>query len=230
MWRDFLDRCHTDADVLIAAGDMFSLKEMRMRWTVARLQELGARYKHVFYLPGNHEFYGTSIHQGMDQLLTADRMDVFGSNVHVLHTGKVIEVDGQRFLGDTGWFPVPPDGAGSLKDHYRITALNPDAYIAHREWRAFLDKELRKGDIVVSHHLPSDKSIDPKYAGDSSNAFFSTPNLEYDFIIPREPDFWIHGHTHCDADYFIGPTRVLCKPHGYLDERSDPNLTFTFER
>ncbi len=218
MWLDFLDQIQTDADILVAAGDMFSLKASRMSWTIARLQELGSRYEHVLFVGGNHEFYGTSIAQGMDQLLAADRM-VF-TNVKVLHSGKVITIDGQRFLGDTGWFPLPPMGAQTILDHNRIVGLDPDAYIAHRAFRNFLDTDLQEGDFVVSHHLPSNKSISAKYTNDPANPFFVTPDLEFDFIIPKQPAIWVHGHTHTGCEYNIGKTRVICNPKGYVGERT----------
>jgi Icc-related predicted phosphoesterase len=39
-----------------------------------------------------------------------------------------------------------------------------------------------------------------------------------DFIIETKPDLWIHGHVHEPFDYVIGKTRIICNPHGYVQD------------
>jgi Icc-related predicted phosphoesterase len=70
--------------------------------------------------------------------------------------------------------------------------------------------------VMVSHHAPSFRSIDPRYraqremnggyASDLSNLILDNPKIK----------LWIHGHTHSPHDYMIGDTRVLCNPRGYV--------------
>ncbi len=44
-----------------------------------------------------------------------------------------------------------------------------------------------------------------------------------DLVQELNANFWIHGHVHHSADYFIGCTSVVCNPRGYPDE---PNNEF----
>ncbi|HRF42548.1 MAG TPA: hypothetical protein PK198_27345, partial [Saprospiraceae bacterium] len=39
-----------------------------------------------------------------------------------------------------------------------------------------------------------------------------------DFILEYQPEYWIHGHIHTPAKYEIGKTRIICNPHGHIDE------------
>lgn len=220
-WDAFPQETQTDADVLILAGDIVALDQRHFEWSLARLREFGARYKHVLMVPGNHEFYGTSIEDGLGSLLAAEA--TLG-NVQVLTTGEVVEIEGRRFLGDTGWFPDPgDDGAWEINDHRCIRDFIPYVYEEHDRFRSFLDTDLRKGDVVVSHHLPSAKSIHPQWKGYPTNAFFVSPEIEQDFIVPRQPSLWVHGHSHSAFDYRIGQTRVVAEPIGYPGERDDIN-------
>ena len=79
----------------------------------------------------------------------------------------------------------------------------------------FLRRELQEGDIVVTHYLPSWRSVHPIWAGSEENCYFVCDVEE--LIAERRPAFWAHGHTHESADYGIGPTRVICNPLGYVD-------------
>lgn len=65
--------------------------------------------------------------------------------------------------------------------------------------------------VVITHHLPSARSVSPAYATAATNPAFAS---HLDLLI--EPtDLWIHGHTHASSDYRIGRARVICNPRGY---------------
>jgi Icc-related predicted phosphoesterase len=83
----------------------------------------------------------------------------------------------------------------------------------------FLDENLREGDVVVSHYLPSRQSVPVRFERSLSNDWFVC-NVEA-FILERKPALWIHGHTHDSVDYRIGSTRVVCNPLGYAGKEND---------
>lgn len=66
--------------------------------------------------------------------------------------------------------------------------------------------------VVVTHHAPSMKSVDPKYGETPLNAAYAS-NLDH--LVDRA-DLWIHGHVHTAFDYRIGDGRVVCNPRGYV--------------
>jgi Icc-related predicted phosphoesterase len=197
------------SDALVVAGDLCDAK------TIVRSFELlcGAFLGPVIYVPGNHEYYGSSFSEVGDLLASAEHTY---PNLSVLNN-KTIHVSGQRILGTTLWFPDQPDNhryEGMLNDFRMIHGFKEDVYIANVRARQFLEDEMQIGDIVVTHHLPSRKSVAERYKKSPFNRFFVTP-LDT-LILQRQPTLWVHGHTHDSVDYHLSHTRVVCNPFGYL--------------
>lgn len=88
----------------------------------------------------------------------------------------------------------------------------------HRRAKAFLVGELAKPfsgkTVVITHHLPSRKSVSTRFDSDLLSAAFAS-NLD---SLVEQADVWIHGHTHTPFDYFLGDCRVVCNPRGYPSE------------
>jgi predicted phosphodiesterase len=224
----------SDADIVVLAGDVARPAEA-IEW--ARQLE-----QPVFYVPGNHEFYGSSIAGTIAQL----RQLAQDSNIHVLSADAVV-VDGVRILGATLWtdfmlYPEPERRAAAVasalrhvRDFTRITdehtgePFTPQASIAlHRRERAWLEAQLAQpfdGDtVVITHHAPSPRSIHPRFAGSAINpAFVSDAEALMD---GRRVALWLHGHTHDSFDYRVNGTRVVCNPRGYAANGRNENALF----
>ena len=88
----------------------------------------------------------------------------------------------------------------------------------HRRAKAFLAEELAKPfggkTVVITHHLPSRKSVSTRFDSDLLSAAFAS---NCDSLV-EQADVWIHGHTHTPFDYFLGDCRVVCNPRGYPRE------------
>jgi Icc-related predicted phosphoesterase len=89
--------------------------------------------------------------------------------------------------------------------------------------RAWIERELGirldGPSIVVTHRLPSAKSVAKRYESDPRNAAFAS-SFE-DLIEKYQPALWIHGHTHEPSYYELFGTRVICNPRGYPREKRD---------
>lgn len=110
------------------------------------------------------------------------------------------------------------DARHGMNDYFYIyddtRRLTPTRILEiHKDHRQWLENEIKEGDVVITHHLPSYRSCDPKFAGDSLNPAFASELHE--MILDKKPAYWIHGHTHAACDYMIGDTRVICNPVGY---------------
>jgi hypothetical protein len=92
----------------------------------------------------------------------------------------------------------------------------PRLYAAGLLSRAFLEREIRAGDVVVTHHLPHWNSVQPQFAGNPTNRYYV--HDVSDLLESRAAKLWIHGHVHSAWDYSVGDTRVLCNPRGYPGE------------
>jgi Icc-related predicted phosphoesterase len=74
--------------------------------------------------------------------------------------------------------------------------------------------------VVVGHHAPSSLSIAERFKHDTlmNGAFHS----RLDEFIEQRPQIkiWFHGHMHNNSNYWVGETRVVCNPRGYVGHES----------
>lgn len=198
-----------DCDVLVLAGDVDnsgrSLRSLR-----ETLKAFADRFRHVVYVLGNHEFYGTSVTARLDDL----RRWQWPDNLHWLDSSCTV-IDGQRFVGCSLWFREPPRHINrlALNDYAQIAGFVPWVYECNRQHVRFLEAQVQPGDVVVTHHMPSQACVSTRYAGHPLNAFFVC-DVEH-VIRSKNPALWIHGHTHDSVDLVIGRTKIVCNPYGY---------------
>jgi len=216
----------TNVDVLVIAGD---LAEACHKGYGTMLRSICAKYPQVVMVNGNHDVYYSTPDQVEAMRVSFNALI---PNLHWLEN-EVWEHMGHRFLGATLWFRENPMAfwhEHQLADFKLIKGFKPWVYDANSASRRFLDSRMEAGDIVVTHHLPSQQSVDPRYKGSALNAFFV---CEMDAEIDRhEPAIWIHGHTHSPCDYLTGSgnaTRVVCNPLGYPREDTDFNQSLIID-
>jgi Icc-related predicted phosphoesterase len=224
-------------DVVVLAGD---ITKMRLGFdkTLGLFRERFPASEIVF-IPGNHEYHEcdlATVTRGLKHSVSKLQ------GVHWLDCNAV-KIGGRRFLGTTLWYgksPAPKHplllstddewGRGIIRtvnekgvveapyaDFEVIPSLAQWNQQEHERAMSFLEANVREGDIVVTHFLPTRRSTPEKFRTALSNCFFVAAELE-GFIEERKPALWIHGHTHTSCDYRIGPTRVVCNPFGYQSQ------------
>lgn len=229
----------TDADLVILAGDI-----ARPAAACAWAQGFG---KPVLYVPGNHEFYGSSLPETV-ALMRELCAGSAGSAVRILDNDSVV-IGGVRFIGSTLWSDFRIAGEGQVRDDamakaqqfaydfQRVrTRAGDDAPIftpsdsaalfdANVRW---LGEQLRQPfdgtTVVITHHAPTPHSIHPRFAGSPLNGIFVSDAQA--LVAASGAQLWIHGHTHDSFDYRVGGTRVLCNPRGYCKEGVNENPLF----
>lgn len=206
-----------DAEVLVICGDFATISTVETPVAV-----LCREYKHVLFVAGNHEYYGT----------TKERMGTclrkLEENFHNFHwlNRNAVTIDGQRFVGCSMWFPYDPLNhlyEYSMNDFRQIPGFRGWVYDENKKDVEFLTDVISNDDIVITHYMPSDRSTPDRFKGSQLNRFFLCPMDG--LILDRQPKIWLHGHTHDSADYTIGSTRVVCNPYGYKDH--DENARFS---
>ena len=147
----------------------------------------------------------------------ADRLP----NLHWLEQSRTT-IGGHNFVGGTLWFEEQ-DLSSTLKyrmnDFSLIGECDPKAYRIHEATVKYFKQNIQKGDIVVTHHLPSHKSVPVRFSNDIINIFYAS-KLD-SMMVGKEPGVWIHGHTHDSFDYMVANTRVLCNPYGYREREEN---------
>lgn len=201
-------------DVLVAAGDIGNLDGHRRNNLMHALHWMCQNYPHVVYVPGNHEFWG--VHR--DPLMRAfrDFMNDGHPNFVLLDNSSAV-IEGRRFIGATMWFRPNPRTISlqwNWSEFQDIPQLSKWWQREATKTQKFLNREVRQGDVVVTHYCPSWQSQDPRYLGDPYSEFFIVDSAP--LIMRAKPALWLHGHTHCSFDYEIEDTRVVCNPRGYL--------------
>jgi len=231
------------ADVLILAGDIHqgpAAVHAFADWPVP-----------VLLLPGNHEAYESTI----ETATAAMRLAAQGTSVRVLQREALV-LGQVRFLATTLWSDPAVMGEREAQARealprvmvdYRLIGtdrvgapaherLSIDEMLAHhrreRDWLACeLAQPFDGPTVVITHHLPSRRSIAERYAHSLSNAGFAS---DLDSLMGEaRVRLWIHGHTHSSFDYRIDGTRVVCNPRGYArglgSEPEAPRPALQFE-
>jgi len=205
-------------DALVLAGDIDVASGLLQSLTAICRRFSGAT---VMYVPGNHEFYHSSlgeVRQILGQVQDKNRNFVW------LDKGA-IELDGVRFLGATLWFPpsnAEPSVKRLLSDFSVIEDFESWVYGENLNAVDFLKRSLRAGDVVVTHHLPSPRCVSSRYANSVLNPFFVCDLTR--LILARKPRFWMFGHTHDTIATAIGETEMWCNPFGYARGDLNPNF------
>jgi len=197
-------------DVLAIAGDMGVGSSLE--WSLRRICKRYAKSV-VLYVPGNHDFYRNSI----DRVLTTlEQLDDSVDNFYLMNN-RFLMVNDIPFVGSTLWFPKKKNYKHysiQLSDFMLIEDFTPRVFDECRESMQFLNWHVSSKAVVITHHLPTHKSVSDKYQGDKLNMFFVC-DMEK-FIKKRKPRMWIHGHTHDSFNYLLGDTHVVCNPLGYV--------------
>jgi Icc-related predicted phosphoesterase len=237
--QGFIDAFHVDSDVVVLAGDFDSPPTLKDSLS-AFASHCRAHGATLVYVMGNHDYSG--------DIERSDLHDVI-ENV-VLEAGNLVwlndsisELSGRRFLGGTLWSSWRDDNHLSREEYCDWTDIPgwpswvPDA---NRKTVKFLEDNLRAGDVLVTHHLPSPRSL-AHHLPDSIFARYGVSDIE-SLIAERQPVVALHGHVHASADYEVShpnasadasnSARVISNPQGhgkYSNPTFDPDLVIDLQ-
>lgn len=224
-------------DVAVFAGDMHRPITAALNWMMDQREGGPLRGREIVYVAGNHEFYNSE----MKSSLAAGRDLAAATGIHFLQRQSVT-IGPVRFIGCTLWTDYrllqhPKASmviAGQELNDHRLIRYREDsghysrfmpwhAAAEHRLDLAFIRNELAKPHdertVVVTHHAPHPRSVQPRHQGSAlSPAFVSDLSA---LIEDSQPDLWIHGHDHGSHDYMVGQTRILSNQAGYPNAHGD---------
>lgn len=218
------------ADTLLIAGDLGYLSEHRKHHIYEAkgvidnfLKHCDANWKHVYIVPGNHEYYG-----GFPVAATPDKL-LISPNVTFLNKSWENIDDKTVIFGATLWSNIPEDCIAlaeyRMNDYYKgrynrgipLTARHTIAQHLHtidklKECRAANpDKDL----IVLTHHCPLAQCINKKHTDSELNCAYFTDLHE--LIDDIKPKAWVCGHTHNVNKFEYNGTIIAQNGVGYWD-------------
>ena len=227
------NRIVPQADILVLAGDVIPLKDLGL--VEGFLDNLSEDFDRVYWVPGNHEYYGLDYNIYRSNFFQSIRDNVFIVN------NKSILVNDVELIFSTLWSEI------SLEDRwhsqiyindFKFVKFNTEAidykdynffnsecreYIKNRICDHSIDKK-----VVITHHcpvlLPSELlSIDSALLGAYCNDLAG-------LISDYRPNFWIYGHTHSNVGAIqIGATSYVTNQFNDIKSSFNNNVAVVID-
>lgn len=202
--------------------------------------DISQEFKNVVVVAGNHEFYGGK----WEQTLSTLRLE-YGAydNIHFLER-DCVTIDGVTFVGGTLWTDMNNfdpltlhetklfmNDFSQIVDETRgYSKLKPATtvtrHVQTKQYITYVAKETEGPVVVVGHHAPSFMSIADCYKGQTITNGAYASDLSEEILNNPNIKLWVHGHTHTPFDYYIGNTRIVCNPRGYVGYESRAKTQF----
>ena len=213
------------ADALLLAGDIGDDGNLG---AIEVARDYVAQGLPVYYVAGNHEFYGTRIADERIRL----KAECAKAGVTVLDD-EVVVINGVRIIGATLWTDFCLDGEGvvfrtkwaarqQIADFTWIfegpnICLKPDTTVEwHKASLRFIEATLAVPfdgpTIVMTHHGCHPLATAERFRGNMVNGAFIS-NLSK--TLRKGVTVWCHGHVHDDFDFEVYGARVIVNPRGY---------------
>lgn len=206
------------AEILIIAGDTYYLERDYSKLDF--INKASEYFKHVYLIPGNHEYYG-----GYDIVtaLLSRQVDI-KKNVHMINNMSV-QVKDVNLIFSTLWSKIEKNtneikrGINDFKlikfEEEKLTINHYNTI--HNKAFKFISNEIKKKGkkVVITHHLPSNECNIDGFKGSLLNEAFCVEKT--DFILNSDIDYWIYGRSHRNKDDFkIGNTKMVTNQFGYV--------------
>lgn len=236
------------ADVLALVGDIGS----PFRPGLAEFIDwCASRFHHVFYVPGNHEYYNTNMIPVEEINSRLANICNSHSNVHFLYN-TVKQVGKYAFIGSVLWSHVPDEHTKTIQnmmnDYKYIfkmtnnkeskeskvdieTITVSDTNAEYQKNKVFIEQAVADArannltPIVLTHHTPSmHMTSSPRLTGGvSCFAFSSTLSCPPGII-----RLWACGHTHYNFHHHQEGYELVSNQWGYGDigvKNYKPNMS-----
>ena len=208
-----------ETDNLCLCGDICSWGVDHLDKLFMFLDEILPHFPKVYYIPGNHEYYGCRWKSDYVEEVCS-QLTSYASNLEFAEEPGLRFNGSDKILLSTLWYPSIPETflyTSHLNDFSMIRGFDPNkANEIYEKTRSLMS---HNPNIWILHHLPAKQSIDERYKSDPLNCYF-LGNLEEE-MNRIQPDLVLHGHTHFSFDYLYNQTRVLCNPYGYFNYQTN---------
>lgn len=243
-------------DVLILAGDITTAAMFRdnrtdkdarshNKYIQAFKKDVLDKYKHVFYVMGNHEHYNSIFHNTLPELKAGFARN--GIENIVFFDNNFTVVEDVVFIGSTLWcdFENGNDlsmyrcekgmndfrliGSMDVKDMNYFNRYNSRTITAEfilsefKKSKTYIDETAAlfhgKKVVVFTHHGPTYQSLNSDHVGNGLDGAYCSDLSELIFNRPQIK-YWVSGHCHIVKEYTVGECQVLQNCRGYYMEPS----------
>ncbi len=216
---------------LIMAGDIVSYNVVKHEPITQFIQNISKQYKKVFYVLGNHEYYGLLDSDIKKTVCEYKQWSLLNfTNVHLLENDFMdILVNDKpvRIIGTTLWTDPIQHAYNCMTDSHYLEI--EDIRNSHNIAKNFIKESSTKliepetKIIVITHHLPSYRFIDSKYKKSTVNSAFASQSEDL-FTFKGS---WVFGHTHTRININDTDINFICNPLGYRKENKEYENDFS---
>lgn len=211
-------------DVLILAGDITYWSEEHFLHPF--FDKISRKFKNVYMIPGNHEFYG-----GFDITVLDKPVKIKIRDNIFLVNNTTENIDGVEFFFTSLWSNIKRQNAFYIEQHvsdfhkikYKGESLTAyDFNTLNNQSFSFLENALKASTaqrkVIVSHHCPTNQANAREFLKSPLNdAFVIELN---DFIYESSINYWIFGHTHRnEPEVNINGTKIVSNQLGYVHQK-----------
>jgi predicted phosphodiesterase len=206
-----------DSDTIILAGDLgnpFSDHYLDL------LNKCKEQYKYVLFIAGNHEFYQDRTETDVEEKLESLSWE---TNTIFLQKHSWRHPSGTVISGCTLWTDISPTTFAYVRNKHSLLTYS-DVVEIHQDHKQWIESVAAETDIMVTHHLPTVKMVDPKYGNSPYNDGYASP-MEYLFKPPLK--LWICGHTHTASRKYTNGIPCMSNPLGYPEDKNSWSVVTT---
>jgi len=184
------------------------------------IEKLRRKGHTVFLTDGNHEHYANKAQKRslMETELAFQRL--------AGHPSVVQLRSGLYLIMCNGWYVVEDEEHWqNYMNDSRHGALSAEVVnAAARRHADFVAASLMRlphdsKAIVMTHTVPCEQSLDPRFVGSAGNPYYWNPHMERVLIAGRDSiAAWHHGHTHFPMNIVHEGVKIITNPRGYPGE------------
>jgi Icc-related predicted phosphoesterase len=229
-FKQICEKISPKCEILVLAGDIGNPMLITQNYK-SFLDIMSKKFKKVFLITGNHEYYGNDIYK-TDEYIA----NICSSKGNISFLNNATELyNGYRFIGSTQWTRIN-EQRFLINDFTYINNMSVERYNdMHQKSRDFLKKSVNDAtlnnekSIVITHHLPLHELTNEKYKTHHMMKYqqcFSS-NMKDVFGNENTIKSWIYGHTHTKSVQNKFGIPFLCNPFGYDGENEDTEINIT---
>lgn len=210
------------APFLLLAGDVGRLADYE--GYLSFLQAQAARYRKVFLVLGNNEFFGLEYESALEAARRLVQESSLSCKVVLLHRSYWDDPDSDaRILGCTLWSAVPAEATqavvSKVKDFRMINGWSIEKHNEnHTQEAAWLRSQVMESStrqlLIATHHAPCiDGSSRPEQLSNPWTSAYATNLVDQGW---EGVKVWVFGHTHYSTDFVRCGIRIIANQRGYV--------------
>ncbi|KAI1073494.1 putative calcineurin-like phosphoesterase [Whalleya microplaca] len=217
------------APFLLLAGDIGRLIDYDSYLEFLEAQT--SRYKKVFLVLGNHEFYGLDYKSGLEAALRLSEESSLKNTLVLLNRARWDDPDSNlTILGCTLWSAITENAHSVVeskvndfkKIHGWTAKKHNEVYIEESTWLrnqvahvALQNNHAERRILVATHHAPClEGTSRPEHSSNPWTSAFATDLVGQGGWIGVKT--WVFGHTHYSTNLTRNGIRIVANQRGYV--------------